>query len=202
MKIREKAKENEFLSMSKEFMDFTEKKCTQFLGTYYEGAQNFKGQISKWEETMMSVMVQYAKYEESLLCSKKNDGYKNKPAHENQFAKSVEAALYAYPIWKISFEQCKHFYENPIFKTRYMNEWNENRVEEVGILRREYVFRIELIQETMTVLSPLQRQFIQQRYFEKMPFKIIASEMSVAERHLYRIRQDVIRIFAMSFGWQ
>ena len=150
----------------------------------------------------MSVMVQYVEYEENLLCSKKSSGYHNKLAHENQFARSIEAALYAYPIWKVSFEQCKYLDENRNFKMRYLHGWQGMVIEEIGILRQEYILRIKLIEETMVVLSPVQREFIRQRYFDKMPFKIIAGEMAVAERHLYRIRQDIIRIFAISFGWQ
>lgn len=151
----------------------------------------------------MSVIVQYEKYDVRLLSSRKSSGYTNsKTTHDNQFAKSVEAALYAYPIWKVSFEQCKSLYDSTSFETRYIMEWYGDELDEIGILKREYVLRIKLIEETVSVLSPIQREFIQQRYFEKMPFKMIAEEMSMAERQLYRIRQEVIRIFAMSFGWQ
>lgn|GEM_PF-3180759 len=149
----------------------------------------------------MSAMIQCERYDASLLNSTKSNGYASKSAHENQFAKSVEAALYAYPIWKVSFEQYKNLYDNGIFETRYSNERHGSVVNEVSVLQRDYILRIKLIEETLTILSPMQREFIQQRYFEKMPFKIIAEKMAVVERHLYRIRQDIIRIFAMSFGW-
>lgn len=150
----------------------------------------------------MSVVVQYEKYDVSLVCARKSYGEPSKPAHENQFAKSVEAALYAYPIWKVSFEQCKSFYNTSSFETRYRNEWQREVGDETGILRREYILRIKLIEETMNVLSPTQREFVQQRYFDKRPFKVIAEEMAVVERQLYRIRQEVIRSFSISFGWQ
>jgi hypothetical protein len=147
----------------------------------------------------LSVMVQCNKRDASLLSS---NGCISKTAHDNKFAKSVEAALYAYPLWKVSFEQCKYLYGSGVLEGRYMNEWSENIVDGIGVLRREYILRIKLIEETMTILSPIQREFIQQRYFGKMPFKIIAEAMAVAERHLYRIRQEVIQVFTMVFGWQ
>ena len=121
---------------------------------------------------MMSVSVQYEKYDEGLLNNRRCNRYSNKPAHDNQFAKSVEAVLYAYPIWKVNFKQYRILYDSNIFE-QYINEWRGNIVDEIGILRREYILRIKLIEETMIVFqSDTTGLFIQQRYFEKMPFKI------------------------------
>lgn len=116
----------------------------------------------------------------------------NKLSNNNQITKRVEAALYDYPMWKINSEQLQSQYKGDIM---------EDKTEKLGIRRLDYINHINLIEATMTVLSPLQQAFVQKRYFKKTPFKIIAEELAVTERHLYRIRQDVIRLFEVSFGW-
>jgi len=122
----------------------------------------------------------------------------NKLSNTNQITKQVEAALYDYPMWKVNSEQ---------LQSRHSKSMNESRkipgdqTEKLGIPRLDYISHINLIEATMIALSPLQQAFVQQRYFKKTPFKIIAEELAVTERHLYRIRQEVIRLFEVAFGW-
>jgi hypothetical protein len=125
----------------------------------------------------------------------------SRPVHENQIGKSVETMLHSYPIWKISYKQRQYSYDGNLLEAKNRSMWHGEVKDEIGILRHDYIICVKLIEETLTVLSPMQKTFVQQRYFKRTPFKNIAEEMSVAERHLYRIRQDVIRIFAMAFGW-
>lgn len=124
----------------------------------------------------------------------------NRSSDNNQITKLVEAALYDYPMWKVNSEQIhSHDRENVVELRNAVGSYNS-----VGGLvarRSDYILYINLIEDTMTILSPLQRSFVQQRYFRRTPFKIIAEELAVTERHLYRIRQEVTRIFVVSFGW-
>ncbi len=124
--------------------------------------------------------------------------YDNKLANTNQFTRKVEAALYDYPMWKVNSELLQSQYKgNPTLAKDIL----ESPTERLGIRRLDYVSHIKLIEATMAVLSPLQQAFVQQRYFRRTPFKIIAEELAVTERHLYRIRQEIIRLFQISFGW-
>jgi DNA-directed RNA polymerase specialized sigma subunit len=116
----------------------------------------------------------------------------NKLSNTNQITKKVEAALYDYPMWKVNSEQ---------LQSQHRGDIMEDKFEKLGIRRLDYISHINLIEATLTVLNPLQQAFVQQRYFKKTPFKIIAEELAVTERHLYRIRQEVIRLFEVSFGW-
>lgn len=125
-----------------------------------------------------------AQYEAVVNKSTSSSG----PIHTNQFAKFVEKKLYSYPIWKISYKYRQYLDDDSLCE------------KEIGISLHDYVIYVKLIEETLTALSPTQRKFVQRRYFERTPFKIIAEEMAMAERHLYRIRQEVIQIFVMSFG--
>lgn len=122
----------------------------------------------------------------------------NKLANTNQFTRRVEAALYDYPMWKVNSEQLQFQHKRNMTISR---DTPELQTEKLGIRRLDYISHINLIEATMEVLSPMQQAFVQQRYFKKTPFKIIAEELAVTERHLYRIRQDVIRLFEVSFGW-
>ena len=119
----------------------------------------------------------------------------------NQIGKRVEAALYEYPMWKVNSEQLQPHHKENVVELRNSVENNSNPAEGLGVRRIDYVSYINLIEATLTVLSPLQRDFVRQRYFKKNPFKIIAEELAVTERHLYRIRQEVIRLVGVSFGW-
>ena len=123
-------------------------------------------------------------------------------AQKRQIAKRVESALYNYPIWKVNLEQLHPRYGGSILEFRNTLGRYDNPVEEQGTLRLDFVSRINLIEATLSVMSTLQQDFVQQRYLRKTPFKIIAEELSVTERHLYRIRWEIIRMFALSFGMQ
>jgi hypothetical protein len=118
-----------------------------------------------------------------------------------QIAKRVESVLYDYPVLKINLV---HLYPRcgGIHVVRRNGGRNGNPVESIGILRMDYLERIKLIEATINILDSFQREFIELRYFKKRPFKIIAEEMAVTERHLYRIRQEIIRIFSLAFGWK
>jgi DNA-directed RNA polymerase specialized sigma subunit len=122
----------------------------------------------------------------------------SKLSNTNQITKQVEAALYDYPMWKVNSEQLQSQREDDMTEAK---DVLKDQTEKLGIRRLDYISHIKLIEATMTVLSPLQQAFVQQRYFKKTPFKIIAEELAVTERHLYRIRQEVIRLFEVSFGW-
>ncbi|MCC5464789.1 hypothetical protein [Pelosinus baikalensis] len=124
--------------------------------------------------------------------------YDNKLANTNQFTRRVEAALYDYPMWKVNSELLQSQYKGNLTLSK---DILESPTERLGIRRLDYVSHINLIEATMAVLSPLQQAFVQQRYFRRTPFKIIAEELAVTERHLYRIRQEIIRLFQVSFGW-
>jgi flagellar biosynthesis regulator FlaF len=124
----------------------------------------------------------------------------NRSSKNNQITKLVEAFLYDYPMWKVNSEQIQsHEKENVVELRNAVGSYNS--VEGLIVRRSDYILYINLIEDTMTILNPLQRSFVRQRYFRKTPFKIIAEELAVTERHLYRIRQDVTRIFVVSFGW-
>lgn len=123
--------------------------------------------------------------------------YDSKLFNNNQIARRVEAALYDYPMWKINSQQLQSQDRGDMTESR---DILEDQTEKLGIRRLDYILHINLIEATMTVLTPLQRAFVQQRYFKRTPFKIIAEELAVTERHLYRIRQEVIRLFEVSFG--
>ncbi len=121
----------------------------------------------------------------------------NRSSDNNQIIKHVEAVLYDYPMLKVNSEQIhSHDRENVVELRNAVGSYNS-----VVARRSDYILYINLIEDTMTILSPLQRSFVQQRYFRRTPFKIIAEELAVTERHLYRIRQEVTRIFVVSFGW-
>jgi DNA-directed RNA polymerase specialized sigma subunit len=124
--------------------------------------------------------------------------YDNNLANTNQFSRRVEAALYDYPMWKVNSELLQSQYKGNLTLSK---DILESPTERLGIRRLDYVSHINLIEATMAVLSPLQQAFVQQRYFRRTPFKIIAEELAVTERHLYRIRQEIIRLFQVSFGW-
>jgi DNA-directed RNA polymerase specialized sigma subunit len=124
--------------------------------------------------------------------------YASKSSDNNQIAKRVEAALYNYPMWKVNSEQLQSYYRGISAESK---DTLESPVEGLGIRRIDYISHINLIEATMSVLSPLQQAFVRQRYFKRTPFKIIAEELAVTERHLYRIRQQIIRLFELSFGW-
>lgn len=124
--------------------------------------------------------------------------YDSKLYKTNQIARRVEAALYDYPMWKVNSEQLQSQYRGDMTESR---DIQEDQTEKLGIRRLDYILYINLIEATMAVLTPLQQAFVEQRYFKKTPFKIIAEELAVTERHLYRIRQEVIRLFEVSFGW-
>lgn len=121
--------------------------------------------------------------------------------NNNQINKLVEAALYDYPAWKINSEQLHSQHNESIVELRNTVVSYNKSLEEFGVRRNDYISQINLIEGTMTVLSPLQQNFVEKRYFKKTPFKIIAEELAVTERHLYRIRKEVIRLFGVSFGW-
>jgi flagellar biosynthesis regulator FlaF len=126
--------------------------------------------------------------------------YSNRSSKNNQITKLVEAFLYDYPMWKVNSEQIQsHDRENVVELRNALGSCNS--VGGFVVRRSDYILYINLIEDTMTILSPLQRSFVRQRYFRKTPFKIIAEELAVTERHLYRIRQEVTRIFVVSFGW-
>lgn len=144
-------------------------------------------------EGMMMNYEQPGNFVSRMIC---NGG----PSDTN-ISKRVEAALYDYPVWKVNSEQIQSLphceggaAENPVIN-------HQRSLDELVVRRNDYISQINLIEATMKVLSPLQRAFVQQRYFKKTPFKVIAEELAVTERHLYRIRQEVIRLFEISFGW-
>jgi DNA-directed RNA polymerase specialized sigma subunit len=124
--------------------------------------------------------------------------YASKSSDNKQIAKRVEAALYNYPMWKVNSEQLQFFHRGISAESK---DTLERPIEGLGIRRIDYISHINLIEATLSVLSPLQQAFVRQRYFKRKPFKIIAEELAVTERHLYRIRQQIIRLFELSFGW-
>lgn len=145
-----------------------------------------------------SMMINYEGFRS--LMSKVMCG--SRSSENNQIVKRVEAALYDYPMWKVNSEQLKSndYHKENAVELRDVVEGYSNPTEGLGVQRTDYISYINLIEATMAVLSPLQREFIRQRYFRKTPFKVIAEELAMTERHLYRIRQEVIRLFGVSFG--
>ena len=61
---------------------------------------------------------------------------------------------------------------------------------------------VNVIEVVLASFNTLEQDFVNIRYFSKVPFKIIADKLPVGERNLYRIRKKVIRQFAIAFGWE
>lgn len=144
-------------------------------------------------ESMMMTYEQPGNFVSRIIC--------NGGSSDANVSKRVEAALYDYPVWKVNSEQIQSLPDDNGNLSEDATISYQRSLEELIVKRNDYVSQINLIEATMNVLSPLQQAFVQQRYFKKTPFKVIAEELAVTERHLYRIRQEVIRLFEISFGW-
>lgn len=116
----------------------------------------------------------------------------------------IEAILYNYPLMKLNLEKLQ-----PSFGTSVIvvgapapEGYKESEVERVGIYRADYSRKIEFIEKVLNVLTPEEKKFVELRYFQKLPFKSIEREMHLSESTLFRIRQRIIRSFAVAFGWE
>lgn len=105
---------------------------------------------------------------------------------DKQIEHRVEAALYNYPMWKVNLLNIDS------------TEGNKENI--LGVLREDYQTGVKIIEATLSNFSTLEQNFVQYRYSEKKPFKIIADELSMTERHLYRIRKKIINQLAVAFG--
>lgn len=105
---------------------------------------------------------------------------------DKQIEQRVEVALYNYPMWKVNLLNIDS------------TEGNKENI--LGVFREDYQTRVKIIEATLSNFSTLEQNFVQYRYSEKKPFKIIADELSMTERHLYRIRKKVIKQLAIAFG--
>lgn len=112
--------------------------------------------------------------------------------------KYIENTLYQYPMWKVNLNFCG-----------YLDEEINNGCDEVksetdpwpAKKRGDYQKKADLVDAVVSSLTTVEQEFIRHRYFKRMPFKIIAEELAVVERHLYRIRRKVIHQFAIALGW-
>jgi len=57
-----------------------------------------------------------------------------------------------------------------------------------------------LVDAALSTLTGFEQDFIHKRYFDRMPYKTMADELGVVERHLYRIRRRVLIKMATAFG--
>ncbi|MDF2636330.1 MAG: hypothetical protein K0R78_3204 [Pelosinus sp.] len=105
---------------------------------------------------------------------------------DKQIEHRVEVALYNYPMWKVNLLNI-----TPTEGTK------ENIL---GVFREDYQMGVKIIEATLSNFSTLEQNFVKYRYSEKKPFKIIADELSMTERHLYRIRKKIINQLAVAFG--
>lgn len=119
-----------------------------------------------------------------------------------QLARRVEKALYEYPVWKVNLLYLQPRFGVGLFAARRAVGQHGDPVETLGLLRLDYASRIALVEATLARLTPLEADFVRRRYFAKKPFKVIANELAVTERHLYRIRNQIIQHFGVAFGWE
>lgn len=115
-------------------------------------------------------------------------------APNHQLVMRIESALHDYPMWKVNLSQIQFHNQS--------QECKHRRMEERSVVRCEFAVMVKLVDNALSSLSPVQHKFVTLRYFSRKPFKSIAEELAMTERHLYRIRQEVIRLFSIAFGWQ
>lgn len=78
----------------------------------------------------------------------------------------------------------------------------------VHLLRREAQiawprYQVVVIEAAMGTLSELQRQIVERKYFDsdKPSDQVIAKDLGIDRATLYRHRDEIVRTFAIAFGW-
>jgi len=78
----------------------------------------------------------------------------------------------------------------------------------VHLLRREAQiarprYQVAVIEAAMGALSDVQRQIVERKYFDpdKPSDRTIAEEIGIDRATLYRHRDEIVRTFAIAFGW-
>ncbi|WP_371364577.1 hypothetical protein SRRS_52360 [Sporomusa rhizae] len=131
---------------------------------------------------------------QNLWGTKRKVEWHAESAPNQQLVMQIESALYDYPMWKVNLSQIQFQNES--------QECKHGSMEERSVVRCEFAVMVKLVDNALSSLSPVQHRFVTLRYFSRKPFKNIAEELAMTERHLYRIRQEVIRLFGIAFGWQ
>lgn len=109
-------------------------------------------------------------------------------SRKKMLERRVEEFLYNYTMWKTNLN--------------YILPNNGHEMREIVVFRKDYQMHVNVIEVALANFSALEQEFVNSRYFSKVPFKIMADQLAVGERNLYRIRKKIIRQFAIAFGWQ
>lgn len=124
----------------------------------------------------------YGSYEKTRV-----SGQESLPANKLT-ERQIEDILYKFTVWKANLA--------------YAQPGSGDEKRNLIIFRGDYQRYVNIIEMVLASLEALEKEFVCNRYFMKVPFKIIADKLSVGERNLYRIRKKVIRQFVIAFGWE
>lgn len=113
-----------------------------------------------------------------------------------QVERHVEKILYQYPMLKVNLSFCT---KNLNFKISH--DELKNDVDSYNATNNQtYQEKADIVDAALARLTDFEQAFIRKRYFDRMPYKTMADELGVVERHLYRIRRKVLIKLATAFG--
>lgn len=138
-------------------------------------------------------------YKELCEQNSNNSDVITKACHNKRIMQHIESILYQYPMWEVNLF---YFSETGDVEADKLSFASIGYVGgKMGIVRRDYQIYLNYIDSILVRLSSIEEQFVRHRYFEKAAFKIIADKLAVTERHLYRIKNQVLYQFAVAFGF-
>ncbi len=108
----------------------------------------------------------------------------------------VEKILYQYPMLKVNLSFCAKDLNSKISQDGLQNDVDSYNATN----NQAYQEKADIVDAALASLPDFEQAFIRKRYFDRKPYKTMADELGVVERHLYRIRRKVLIKLATAFG--
>jgi RNA polymerase sigma factor (sigma-70 family) len=117
----------------------------------------------------------------------------------------IEQVLWDYQSMKINLEELactEESYDCSCDKDRVMGGDSTSRVERLAVRRADYQRYIKVVDRMVSLLPPLERNFVDFRYMKGMHMDDVAEKLNISDRHVRRVKTRILRKLAIAFGWR